>query len=132
MKINFKNIIENDFEEEIYRNYELDIIRYLKEYGKTCFWDIIKNVGGSERRMIRLLHEMVTIDEIAFDENTETFYIENEVDILNSCICDACKGKRVTIDGFNNKIKMIEEIWKQKPCPNIYIYCSRHENHWIK
>ena len=56
--IDLNNVIENDIEYEIYKLKISEIEKYLKTFGKTGFWDIVKNVGGSERRMLRLINEM--------------------------------------------------------------------------
>ncbi len=121
MKINFNNVIENDFEEEIYKSYENKIINYLKEYGETSFWDIIRNVGGSERRMIRLLNEMINIGEISFNGKNK-FYIKtnSSENYIHNCICKECNGKRVNIGIFNTILKDLEIIWNNKPNATFY------------
>lgn len=118
MKVDLKNVIENDFEEEIYSDYENKIIKYLKEYGETTFWDIIKNVGGSERRMIRLLNEMVSVGEISF--NNSKFYLKNEKNFISNCLCKECNGKRVNIDAFENIMETLKTIWQNKPKATFY------------
>ncbi len=118
MKVDLKNVIENDFEEEIYSDYENKIIKYLKEYGETTFWEIIKNVGGSERRMIRLLNEMVSVGEISF--NNSKFYLRNEKNFISNCLCKECNGKRVNIDAFENIMETLETIWQNKPKATFY------------
>lgn len=118
MKVDLKNVIENDFEEEIYNDYENKIIKYLKEYGETTFWDIIKNVGGSERRMIRLLNEMVSVGEISF--NNSKFYLKNEKNFISNCLCKECNGKRVNIDAFENIMETLKTIWQNKPKATFY------------
>lgn len=118
MKVDLKNVIENDFEEEIYNYYENKIIKYLKEYGETTFWDIIKNVGGSERRMIRLLNEMVSVGEISF--NNSKFYLKNEKNFISNCLCKECNGKRVNIDAFENIMETLKTIWQNKPKATFY------------
>lgn len=118
MKVDLKNVIENDFEEEIYNDYENKIIKYLKEYGETTFWNIIKNVGGSERRMIRLLNEMVSVGEISF--NNSKFYLKNEKNFISNCLCKECNGKRVNIDAFENIMETLKTIWQNKPKATFY------------
>lgn len=118
MKVDLKNVIENDFEEEIYSDYENKIIKYLKEYGETTFWEIIKNVGGSERRMIRLLNEMVSVGEISF--NNSKFYLRNEKNFISNCLCKECNGKRVNIDAFENIMETLKTIWQNKPKATFY------------
>lgn len=118
MEINFRNVIENDFEEEIYKDYEKKIINYLREYGKTTFWEIIRNIGGSERRIIRLLDEMVRNNEISYSNTC--FCLPNEEKFIQNCTCDKCRGKRVNIDMYDKKVNTLKEIWKNKPKATFY------------
>lgn len=76
--INLNNVIENDIEYEIYKSKINEIEKYLKTFGKTGFWDIIKNVGGSERRMLRLINEMEKEGIISFDKKSSSFYLTGD------------------------------------------------------
>ena len=112
MKIN--NVIENDFEERLYISKIDEIINYLKTFGGKTFFEIIRNVGGSERRMLRLINEMVVDGVIYFKEGK--FYI-NENGLHNEYICPTCHGKRV-YDNSDVK-RVLEEIWQSKPVPTL-------------
>lgn len=118
MKVNYENVIENEFEKEIYEKYENKIINYLKEYGETDFWKIVRNVGGSERRMIRLLNEMVKNNEICYSNGK--FYIQGEKNFISNCLCKECNGKNVDIEIFENIMGTLKTIWKNKPKATFY------------
>lgn len=76
MAVDFNKIIENDFELDLYKIKYNEVINYLKVFGEVDFWTIIKEVGGSERRMMRLLDEMEKEGTIVIKDNT--FKLPNE------------------------------------------------------
>ena len=124
MSINYSKIIENDFEKPIYKDLHIKILNYLDIHNNCSFWDIIHFVGGSERRMIRLLNEMV--------ENKEIFIANDIVFKKNgktiNCICDKCKGKTIICDEmFKNIFKQLTEIYEKKPKPT-FIFDQRPTN----
>lgn len=102
MKINYDKIIENDFEREIYQKKHQELINYLTTFGETDFWTIIREVGGSERRMMRLINEMIL--------NKELIYQNNKFNLSNN----ECKYKEIDYDKLSNELKL---IWNKKPLP---------------
>lgn len=102
--IDINKVIENDFESSLYERKIKEVILYLDNFGPTPFWKIIKEVGGSERRMLRLINEMVLNKMINFDSENNCFYTkkekeENDIEKLRD---------------------MLEEIWKEKPDPTLF------------
>lgn len=122
--INYNNVIENKFEKKLYFKLHNDVINYLNNFGKTDFWKIVKNVGGSERRMIRLLNEMVINGEIKYSHNE--FFIPGSLSNVD-CICDTCKGKRVVFEKIDYIVEKLKEIWLNKPEPT-FIFDQRPVN----
>ena len=47
--MNLKKVIENDFEEKLYIAKIDEVMNYLKSFGGRTFFDIVRNVGGSEK-----------------------------------------------------------------------------------
>ena len=112
--MNLRKVIENDHEEKLYIAKIDEVMDYLRTYGATTFFDIIRNVGGSERRMLRLLNEMVTDGAIYF--KNDKFYINNN-GFHDRYMCPTCNGKRVYTE--DNLKEELEKIWSQKPIPTL-------------
>jgi len=102
MKINYNKIIENDFERKIYQQKHQELIDYLTTFGETDFWTIIKEVGGSERRMMRLINEMILKNELIYQNNKFNLY-NNET-----------KYNKINYDKLYDELK---SIWIKKPLP---------------
>ena len=104
MAVNYNNVIENDFELDLYKSKYDEVINYLKVFGTTDFWSLIQNVGGSERRMMRLLNEMNKEGVIVINNNS--FSLPNE-------------GKKYNFD--LNKVKEeMKIITESKPVPTFF------------
>lgn len=105
MKIDYGKIIENDFEENLYKRKFDDLINYLNTFGSTDFWTIINEVGGSERRMLRLIDQMVKLNILEFKNN--------KFNLLNN----EFKYKNINL----KEIEIIfKEIWYKKPVPTLF------------
>lgn len=116
--MNLNDVIENEYEYEIYFKKINEIKEYLNVFGPSSFWDIEKNVGASERRIVRLLREMEKDGIIKYDKNTNCFYIEGvEKAKHEKYFCDKCGGKRVKIDNIDEIIKELQVVWDNKPLP---------------
>ena len=81
MAVDYNKIIENDFEKPIYIKKYNELINYLTTYGPTEFWKIVREVGGSERRMMRLIEEMINEEVIEFTDNK--FNLKNNITKYN-------------------------------------------------
>lgn len=119
--INYEKIIENDFEKEIYENKYMQILEYINQFGFVSFNEIIKRIGGSERRMLRLLDEMCENKDIVYDNSILKFGIYNQNTNFVPQYCSNCNGDRVEIENlFKDKISILNEIWEKKPIPTFY------------
>lgn len=112
--MNLKKVIENDFEEKIYISKIDEVLNYLRTFSSATFFEIVRNVGGSERRMLRLLDEMVEDKAIYFKNNK--FYL-NSISNYKSYLCPICKGKRVYSDDYDTEL--FEKIFNEKPVPTL-------------
>lgn len=104
MSINYSEIIENDFELPLYKKKHDEVLEYLKTFSFSDFFTIVNNVGGSERRMMRLINQMV--------ENGELIVKNNKFDIPNNY------NKYQDID-FNYIEKEIKKIINNRPLPTL-------------
>ena len=65
------------------------IIEFLHINNNCSFWDIVRHVGGSERRTIRLLSEMQKAGQITV--KNDRFSIEGGQNFFS--VCPTCGGK---------------------------------------
>lgn len=104
MNVNYNMIVENEFEKPLYIKKHDEIIKYLKTYSFSDFFTIVEKVGGSERRMMRLINQMV--------ENKELIVKDNKFDIPNN------ENKYKDID-FKYVEKEIKKIFNNRPKPTL-------------
>ena len=106
-KIDFNKVIENDYELNLYTEKVKQILEYLDNNGPKSFWDIIRAIGGSERRILRLINEMEKQNYLTFSNNR---FCTNTVN-TNIISYDKIEKKLIT-------------IWSKKPHPT-FIYDQR-------
>ena len=104
MPIDYDEVIENPIELNIYKKKHDEIIDYLRTFSFTDFFTIVNNVGGSERRMMRLINQMV--------ENGELVVNNNKFDIPNNYN----KYKDIDFDYIEKEIK---KIIGNRPLPTL-------------
>ena len=104
--IDYNKVIENDFEKSLYEIKYNQIKDYLKVFGETDFFTIVRKVGGSERRMLRLLNEMTKNNIINYNNNK--FNIKNE----------KTKYRKINFDKLTDTLN---KIWKEKPIPTLIL-----------
>ncbi len=102
--VDYNKIIENDFEKTLYEKKYQEIKKYLLTFGSSSFFDIVSSVGGSERRMMRLLDQMIINGDLVVKNNK--FNLKNN------------KNKYQNIN-FKYITKMIKKIYSIKPTPSL-------------
>lgn len=128
--IDFNKIIENPNEAELYENLALEIIDYLKCNRNVKFNDLIKNVGCSDRRTLRLLDQMVNLKKIIF-ENDSFSLNKSDIPIIESSevSCKYCEGKMISLDGkIEDIMSIMKKIYEEKPKPT-FIFDQRPVNY---
>ena len=108
-KINYQKVIENDSEREFYRELHEKVLDYLSNKEFATFWKIVREIGGSDRRVLRLLDQMRLIGEIKL-ENKKISLFKKQSDNL-------------TID-FTKIKNIMSKIHKVKPNPT-FLYDQR-------
>jgi predicted methyltransferase len=118
-KISFENVIEDDSERKLYEKIASDILVYLKNNGPTSFNVLNKYVGGSDRRTLRLLDEMVRNRVILFENNMFMTPDYNSTTLsANNFICNSCNGRIAVGSGsFENIIEEARVILASRPRP---------------
>lgn len=117
--INYKKVIENDFELNLYISKVEEIEKYLETFGKSTFWEIVKNVGGSERRLLRLLDEMTKEKIIKYDNKNLCFYLKNKNGKHKNYKCPYCDGSTILLGELSKYKKNLKKIWESKPKPTL-------------
>lgn len=64
--INFAKVIEPGETYNFYQEIAKSILVYLENNEKSTFQEIVKYVGGSDRRVLRLLDQMVSLNIVKF------------------------------------------------------------------
>ena len=108
-KINYKKVVEDSSEIDFYKEIHRKILEYLSNKSHVTFWDIVKNVGGSDRRVLRLLNQMQLAEEIKLE---------------NGNISAFRKINRNIIINFTKIRKVMSKIYKKKPNPT-FLYDQR-------
>jgi len=130
-KIDFKCVIENDYELPLYKEVTLKVMQYLESNNNpVTFEDIIKNVKGNDRRTLRLLHQMVQLNLIGFKNSKFYSFKKNKNNIAQKeVVCPYCDSKIVNIKGKLTEItKMMKKIYEEKPRPT-FVFDQRPVNY---
>lgn len=94
--IKFNLVIENKFELGFYKNLAQNITDFLEINGPATFEEIIEFVGGSDRRTVRMLNEMVNLDTVNYRKRY--FFAKNPRSYplySGEVLCTNCQGKLV-------------------------------------
>jgi len=124
-KIDFNKIIENKSELGTYKNLASDVIRYLSINNSASFLEILKNVGGSDRRALRLLNELVINKILMYHNGTFRLGAKRERRYnSHDLICERCGGALINTSPLSDiKDKMLG-IFRNKPRPT-FIFDQR-------
>src|SRR3989344_787863 len=105
-KIDYNKIIENKSEKEFYEKQHDKVLKHLSERNHSNFLAVMSCVGGSDRRMLRLLNEMLKSKEIILE---------------NGQISRKGQKRRLTEspNGYYDKylVDIMKNIYKNKPVP---------------
>jgi len=129
-KINFNNVIEHKSELPFYKNLPFKIISFLKTNEKGSFSEIIKFAGGTSRKTLRLLNEMINNGLIKFKNGYFFLPSKRKYEITRmEVICRNCNGKIVErTNRFYQRIKnLMEKIYPLRPPPT-FIFDQRPVN----
>jgi predicted methyltransferase len=127
--IDYDKIIENEFERDFYEETHDKILQYLKRNKVATFWEIVRNVQGSDRRVLRLLNQMSLAEEISLEG------VQISASGFNAD--ESSKRVKTPTDGFNTSVKpsylsfnlgedykkilaKMESIAKSKPVPTFF------------
>ena len=127
--VDYDKIIENESERDFYKETRDKILEYLKRNGTATFWEIVRNVQGSDRRVLRLLNQMSLAGEIAL-EGVQISASGFNADEPNKRVKSPAVGFNTTVKpsylafNLNEEYKKIlarmKTIVKSKPVPTFF------------
>src|SRR3989338_1516651 len=121
--INYEPIIENESERAFYEEKHTHILNHLTSFNDATFWQIVREVGGSDRRTLRLLNQMVKIGELEFSPTNKKFNLPNKKEeyqfsSIERIRCGECGGKMVNLwRDYLLTSQTLEKIYTKKPTP---------------
>ena len=117
MKIDMRKIIENKSEKEFYLETHKRILKYIKENSPVTFWEIIRDLQGSDRRVLRLLNEMLITGEIRLLSKKIYLKGSNRNFKVSKFACKNCNGKTVSEKNAYKILNLMKKLYKIKPIP---------------
>lgn len=129
-KIDYSKIVDPGVNPIFYKGMTGKILEYLENAGPSSFSTIIANAGGGERRVIRLLDQMVNLGIIAF--TSPNFSIPDlkisQGYSVRSVICPSCDSFIVNIHGeLKQLLIFMQDVIKARPKAT-FIYDQRPVN----
>lgn len=124
--INYQEVIEHTSELKLYKVLTYRILEYLENSGPSVFWDLVRFVGGSDRRILRLLNQMDKIKLLSFKNGYFTLNSKTKPPIPSrEVICPRCKARGVIISNALKKVaRVMTTIYKERPKPT-FIFNQR-------
>lgn len=126
--IDFSKVVESGEPFLFYKELADSILRYLENNKKATFQEIIKYVGGSDRRTLRLLDQMVSMRIIEYKK--PLFYCASETtqEIMISKIrcykCDSMVADIRSSKEMKDLLKFMKAIVTSRPEPT-FIFDQR-------
>ncbi len=129
-RIDWSIIVEDKSELSLYKKVLDDILYYLNCNSRATFQQIVKFVNGSDRRVLRLLDQLVEYNIIYFDY--PFFYSREEEDINSltpdSVRCPSCHSHMISLDnGLDRVSKIMQKIFESRIEPT-FVFDQRPVN----
>lgn len=129
-QIDFSKVIESGDNLAFYIEITNNIIDYIRNNKSATFQEITKYVGGSDRRVIRLLDQLVELKILRFYR--KRFFLRDTSSSTNFKIsdvcCNFCDSKIVNIDGKLKPVRgFVESVLMKRPTPT-FIFDQRPVN----
>lgn len=125
-KLDYSKVVELPKEISFYKDVTASIIKYLENDDTATFQEIIKyvDVGGSDRRTLRLLDQMVVAGLLIYERPYFKIYrsaSKNQSHLrISNLRCKLCDSKLVNITGNKSTAKLVsfmKKIIKDRPLP---------------
>lgn len=126
--IDFSKVVEPGEPPLFYKKIASSILDYLQNNKKSTFQEIVKYVGGSDRRILRLLNQMVLTHMVEFRK--PYFFLLDKIFpkvLISNVRCRQCDSMLVDIKSSNEIKKLVNFMQKiviNRPIPT-FIYDQR-------
>lgn len=129
-QIDFSKIMESGDNLSFYIGITNNIIDYIRNNKSATFQEITKYVGGSDRRVIRLLDQLVELKILRFYRRK--FSLQKKLPHpsikISDTRCESCDSKIVNIDGKLKPIlNFMKDVLMKRPKPT-FIFDQRPVN----
>lgn len=128
--IDFSKIVDSGRNQSFYKGITVKILDYIESNESASLQEILAYVGGGERRIVRLLDQMVVLGILEFRSpkfipiHTKNSYKFKISDVR----CYECDSKAVNIKGkLKPLISFMDEIIRKRPKPT-FIFDQRPVN----
>lgn len=118
-RIDYNEVVERPTELELYKALNHKLLDYLERSGPSTLWELVRFVGGSDRRILRLLDQMVQVGLVSFANGYLASTSGTNVPISSGeVLCPTCQGKMVVLNGSMQRVsKIMAEIYRRRPKP---------------
>lgn len=128
--IDFSKIVDDKRDPSFYKRLTVKILDYIESDESASLQEILAYVGGGERRIVRLLDQMVTLGLLEF--RSPKFILTHKKDTYKFKISDArcyeCDSKAVNIKGeLRPLLNFMDKIITKRPKPT-FIFDQRPVN----
>lgn len=127
-KIDYSKVVEAGEPHYFYEEIGKEILNYLRNNEKSTFQEIVKYVGGSDRRTLRLLDQMVSLNLIKFKKSYFLPIEKNFPKVLISDVrcrmCDSMVVNIKTSKKMNGLVNFMRKIVEKRPTPT-FIFDQR-------
>lgn len=128
--IDFSKVVDKGTDSSFYEIISSKIIQYIENNKSATFREIISYVGGGERRVIRLLDQMVKVGILKFASSKFALsYSKGNYKLTISDVrCGFCESKVVNIDGkMKPLLTFMKKVLQQRP-KSTFIFDQRPVN----
>jgi len=128
--IDYSKVVDHGTNPSFYRQLSPKIIQYIENNESVSFQEIIKYVGGGERRIIRLLDQMVQKKMLIYQSSR--FHLSKQKGkcpyAISDIRCPACDSKIVYIDGkMKALLEFMNNVVRARP-KSTFIFDQRPVN----
>ncbi len=127
--INFSKIVDQNINHDFYKKISEKIIQYIENNKSASFSELIAYVGGGERRVVRLLDQMVNLGILKYTNYKFTLpYNKNPGIKISDIRCNLCDSKVVNIEGkMKPLLNFMVKVLQQRP-ESTFIFDQRPVN----
>lgn len=127
--IDFLKIVDQGVNPDFYKKISEKIIQYIENNYTASFSELVTYVGGGERRVVRLLDQMINLGILKYTNYKFTLPYSKKSGIKISDIrCNRCDSKVINIEGkIKPLLNFMVKVLQQRP-ESTFIFDQRPVN----